>query len=144
MIYFPFLSSHWVQCLSNFAFLTLIVCFLVETIYVCQVMSAIDDKDVEMKGGVVELNGEVASGDSTDGGNRDDQEMAYYGKKQQLKVSSSSQHRDRTSNCSRTFAQLTSVRGILVFGQSLDLFVAYCQRGKACLRMLPTASVGLD
>lgn len=51
-------------------------------------MSAIDDKDVEMKGfGVVELNGE-----GTDGGNRDDKEMAYYGKKQQLKVGRSSQY----------------------------------------------------
>lgn len=49
-------------------------------------MATIDDKDVEMTGyGVVELNGDVASGEVKDG-NRDDQEMAYYGKKQQLKV----------------------------------------------------------
>ncbi|KAF8867268.1 amino acid transporter-like protein [Acephala macrosclerotiorum] len=49
-------------------------------------MGAMDDKDVELTGyGVAELNGEETSGDSRGGENRDDQEMAYYGKKQQLK-----------------------------------------------------------
>jgi hypothetical protein len=51
-------------------------------------MATIDDKDVEMKGhSVTELNAEISASDGKDDGNRDDMEMAYYGKKQQLKVS---------------------------------------------------------
>lgn len=50
-----------------------------------------DDKNLEMNSlGVVELpsrsNEEAPSNESKGNTNRDDQEMAYYGKRQQLKV----------------------------------------------------------
>jgi len=47
-----------------------------------------DEKNLEMNHvGVVELSGERASGNEGEGNaHRDDQEMAYYGKRQQLRV----------------------------------------------------------
>lgn len=49
-------------------------------------MTAANDKDVELMGGTGELKTELAIRNSKEGASRDDSEMAYYGKKQQLKV----------------------------------------------------------